>query len=61
MQNAKASKPPLNKTMKKYSGKRITFRVKEKMRKAGEKKVKGGKYESLSEIARIGFEKEIAL
>ena len=43
--------------MKKYNGKRITFRVNENSRKNGEKKVKKNTYKSLSEIARIGFEK----
>jgi hypothetical protein len=42
----------------KYNGKRITFRVNEKTRKLGEKAAKR-KDTSLSEIARIGFEKEI--
>lgn len=40
------------------NGKRITFRVDEKSRKNGEKKVKKGIYKSLSEMARIGYEEK---
>lgn len=46
--------------MKKYNGKRITFRVDEKTRIKGEK-VARKKGTTISDLARTGLEKEILL